>query len=196
MSGGPQLATLIEVLQPHGTHARWLTMAGAIMLAVCLLTVSAKIQVPFWPVPMTLQTLVVLMLGMSYGPRLAVVAIAAYLAVGAAGLPVFAGTPARGTGIPYMMGPTGGFLVGFLLAAGLVGHFAERGWDRSFPACAAAMLIGHAVIVLSGVAWLVVLMGLRKAIDVGLVPFFVGSAVKTALGAALMPLLWWAFARI
>src|SRR5882724_2427393 len=142
--------TLLDVARPRRAQSRWLTLAGAVVLGVCVLTLSAKIQVPFWPVPMTLQTLAVLMLAMGYGARLGAATVVAYLIAGAAGLPVFAGTPERGIGLAYMMGPTGGFLVGFVLAAWLAGVLAERGWDRSFLKCAAAMLIGHVVIFAAG----------------------------------------------
>ncbi len=182
--------TLLESAAPRGALARALVAAAAVFGGVCLLTLSAKIQVPFWPVPMTLQTLVVLMLGMSYGSRLAAGTVAAYLLAGAAGLPVLAGTPERGIGLAYMMGPTGGFLVGFLLSAWLVGWLAERGWDRSFLKCAAAMVLGHVAITLAGVAWLAVLLGTPKAIELGLMPFLASSALKTALGAVSMPMLW------
>jgi biotin transport system substrate-specific component len=182
--------TLLDLAWPNGAHARLLTTAAAVLFGVCLLTLSAKLQVPFWPVPMTMQSLVVIVLGMAYGSRLAVATVFAYLLAGAAGLPVFAGTPQRGIGLAYMMGPTAGFLVGFLLAAWLVGFLAERGWDRTFLKCAAAMVLGHLAISLSGVAWLAILMGTTKAIEVGLVPFLASSALKTALGAACMPVIW------
>ena len=180
----------MDLAWPEAAQARRLTAAAAILLGACLLTLSAKIQVPFWPVPMTMQSLVVIMLGMAYGSRLAVATVCAYLLAGAAGLPVFAGTPQRGIGLAYMMGPTAGFLVGFVLSAWLVGFLAERGWDRTFLKCALAMVLGHLAISLSGVVWLAVLMGTAKAIDVGLMPFLASSALKTALGAACMPLLW------
>jgi biotin transport system substrate-specific component len=182
--------TLLDIARPQGLAAQRLTLAVAIFLGVCLLTLSAKVQVPFWPVPMTMQTLVVLMLGMAYGSRLAAGTVFAYLLAGAAGLPVFAGTPERGIGLAYMMGPTFGFLVGFLIAAWLVGFLAERGWDRSFLKCAAAMVLGHLVISLAGVVWLAVLMGTPKAIEVGFTPFMASSVLKTALGAVAMPMLW------
>jgi biotin transport system substrate-specific component len=182
--------TLLDVARPRRVQSRWLTLALAVVVGVCVLTLSAKIQVPFWPVPMTLQTLAVLMLAMGYGARLGAATVVAYLIAGSAGLPVFAGTPERGIGLAYMMGPTGGFLLGFVLAAWLAGMLAERGWDRSFLKCAAAMLIGHVVIFAAGLAWLTALMGAAKAIDIGLLPFLAASAVKIALGAALMPLLW------
>lgn len=182
--------TLLDLAWPAAAPARHLTALAAILLGTCLLTLSAKVQVPFWPVPMTMQSLVVLMIAMAYGSRLAVATVAAYLLAGAAGLPVFAGTPARGIGLAYMMGPTGGFLVGFVLAAWIVGLLAERGWDRSFMACAAAMVLGHLVITLAGAMWLAVLMGTSKAVEVGVTPFLASSALKVALGATVMPMIW------
>jgi biotin transport system substrate-specific component len=181
--------TLLASIGARGA-SQWMLAGAAILFGVCLLTLSAKAQVPFWPVPMTMQTLAVLMLAMAYGSRLGVATVAAYLLAGAAGLPVFAGTPERGIGLAYMMGPTAGFLAGFVAAAGLAGLLAQRGWDRSFFSCATAMVIGHVVIVGAGVAWLATLMGLPKAIDVGLMPFLASSLLKIALGATAMPLLW------
>lgn len=101
------------------THA--ITLWPGLGVALCgavLITLGAKLQVPFWPVPMTLHTLAVFFLAAAFGPRLGMAAMAAYLVAGAAGLPVFSGTPARGIGLAYMVGPTGGYLAGYLLAAG------------------------------------------------------------------------------
>jgi biotin transport system substrate-specific component len=187
--------TLIDIAWPDTRAARWVGTAAAVFFGMCLLTLSAKVQVPFWPVPMTFQSLVVLMIGMAYGSRLAAGTVFAYLLAGAAGLPVLAGTPERGIGLAYMMGPTGGFLLGFLLAAWAVGFLAERGWDRTFLKCAVAMVAGHLIISFSGVAWLAVLLGTTKAISVGLMPFLASSALKTALGTALMPVIWRVLAR-
>jgi biotin transport system substrate-specific component len=170
---------------------RALTIAAAVGLGVCLLTLSAKVQVPFWPVPMTMQTLVVLMLGMAYGRWLGAATVLAYLAVGAVGFPVFAGTPQRGIGLVYMMGPTGGFLIGFVAAAWVTGALAERGWDRSVVLSAAAMLVGTVVIFLCGLAPLIAAAGLQRAVETGLIPFLASSGLKIALGAALMPALWY-----
>jgi biotin transport system substrate-specific component len=183
--------TLLEIAWPQGADG--LGALAAIVLGVGLLTLSAKVQVPFWPVPMTLQTLTVLMLGMVCGPGLAVATVVAYLLVGAVGLPVFAGTPERGMGLAYMMGPTAGFLAGFVLAAFLAGVMAERAWGSTFLGCAGVMVLGHVVIVLAGVAWLAALMGARRAIDVGLLPFVIPGLAKSALGTVCVPLLWIAF---
>lgn len=166
--------------------SRWLFATGAVLLGIGLLTASAKINVPMWPVPMTMQTLVVLMIGMSYGARLGACTVAAYLMAGAFGLPVFAGTPERGLGLAYMVGPTGGYLVGFLLAAFGVGRLSEHGWGSSFWRAGVAMALGHVVIFAAGVAWLTVLFDIQKAIAVGLTPFLFGTVVKTSLAAALV----------
>lgn len=165
----------------------------AVILAVvgtALLTLSAKLKVPFYPVPMTMQSLVVLVIGATYGWRLGAATVALYLVEGALGLPVFADTPERGIGLPYMLGPTGGYLVGFVLAAGVVGWLAERGWDRSVPLTFAAMAVGHAVLFAAGFAWLATLIGPDKAWTLGVVPFALATLLKTALGAVLVPALW------
>jgi biotin transport system substrate-specific component len=183
-----------DVARPTLADAVWSPMAGSLavraialaLIGTALLTVSAKIQVPFWPVPMTMQTFVVLVLGMAYGWRLAGATVLLYLAQGAIGLPVFAG----GGGIAYMAGPTGGYLAGFLLAAVAVGWLAEDGWDRSVPRTLAAMLIGTGIIFACGLAWLSTLIGLPQAISAGLVPFLLGEAVKVALATAILPFAW------
>lgn len=183
--------TLLDAALRDEGMTRGLYVAAAVIFGVCLLTLSAKVQVPFWPVPMTMQTLVVLMLGMAYGRWLGAATVLAYLAVGAAGFPVFAGTPQRGVGLAYMMGPTGGFLMGFLAAAWVTGVLAERGWDRSVLLSAAAMLVGTVTIFIFGLAPLIASAGLQRAVEVGLVPFLASSGLKMALGAALMPALWY-----
>ncbi len=156
-----------------------------------LLTISAKIQIPFYPVPMTIQTFVVLCLGMAFGWKLAGATILLYLLEGALGLPVFAGTPEKGIGLAYMMGGTGGYLLGFLLAAMLCGYLAQRGWDRKPSTTAAAMLLGNVVIYLPGLIWLGALFGWDKPIlQWGLTPFILGDITKLALACLTMPFLW------
>ncbi|MBM3537726.1 MAG: biotin transporter BioY [Alphaproteobacteria bacterium] len=161
-----------------------------VVLGSLLLWASAKAQVPMWPVPMTMQSFVVLVLGMGYGFRLGTATVVFYLIEGAVGLPVFAGTPEKGIGLPYMMGPTGGYLIGFVIAAGTVGWLAERGWDRSLTKAVAAMALGSVLLLVPGVAWLAVLIGGAKAVSLGLTPFIVGTVVKLALAAAVMLLAW------
>ena len=161
------------------------------ILASAALWASAKIQVPFWPVPMTMQTFVVLTIGMAFGWRLGAAAVLLYFVQGALGLPVFAGTPEKGIGLAYMAGPTGGYLVGFVLAAGVVGWLAERKWDRNVFTTAAAFLIGNAVIYVPGLVWLGVVLGWDKPVlELGLYPFLPGDALKLVLAAVLFPVLW------
>lgn len=170
-----------------------LSMAQNVLLAIAgslLLWASAKVQVPFWPVPMTMQTFVVLFLGAALGARLGALTVLLYLAEGAIGLPVFAGTPEKGLGLAYMAGPTGGYLIGFVASAYVVGWLAERGWDRSVPRLFLAMLLGHAVIFGFGVAWLTQLIGFEKAWMLGVTPFYAATLFKTALGACVVPALW------
>lgn len=163
-----------------------LALAGSIALCV-----SAKVQVPFYPVPMTMQPLVVLMVGMAFGWRLGAATVLLYLAEGALGLPVFAGTPEKGIGLAYMAGPTGGYLLGFVFAAALAGWLAERGFDRNVMLTAVAMLLGNAVIYIPGLLWLGAVVGWDKPVlEWGLTPFLLGDATKLALAALLMPMLW------
>lgn len=171
-----------------GMRMRPLVLAFAGSL---LLTVSAKFQVPFYPVPMTLQPLVVLLLGVALGSRLGLATVLLYLAQGAAGLPVFAGTPEKGIGLAYMVGPTGGYLLGFALAAFITGWLAERGFDRSRIGTLAAMGAGMAVMYAAGLLWLGVFVGYNANLfALGLTPFILGDALKIALATLSLPMLW------
>lgn len=162
-----------------------LVIAGSLALAI-----SAKVQVPFWPVPMTMQTFVVLGLGAAFGWRLGMATVALYLLQGAMGLPVFAGTPEKGIGLAYMAGPTGGYLAGFVLAAGITGWLAERGFDRNVLTMGLAMLAGTVAIYALGLGWLGALIGYEKAVQFGLVPFIPGDIAKLLLAAIVFPATW------
>jgi len=189
--------TLLDTLLPIDDKSR--RLARDILIAVAgsiLLTISAKTQVPFWPVPMTMQTFVVMVLGMSLGARLGTATVALYLVEGAVGLPVFAGTPEKGIGLAYMMGPTGGYLAGFLAGAWICGALAERGWDRSWLKTLAAAGLGHAAIFVFGFAWLQGLIGVEKAFQFGVAPFWAATLLKTALAVAMMPPLWSLIGRL
>jgi biotin transport system substrate-specific component len=157
-----------------------------VVAGTALLTLSAKIKLPLPYVPMTLQTLVVLVIGAAYGWRLGVTTIIAYLGEGAAGLPIFAGPVG---GLAPLTGPTAGYLFGFVAAAFITGWLSERGWDRSVPRLFIAMGIGHTVILAVGFAWLAfgVRLGVEKAWLVGVLPFIAASVIKNALGAGLIP---------
>jgi biotin transport system substrate-specific component len=155
-------------------------------LGTALMALSAKVNLPLPYVPMTLQTLVVLVIGASYGWRLGSATMIAYLAEGAMGLPVFAGPVG---GIAPLVGPTAGYLFGFIGAAFVTGWLAERGWDRSVVLLFAAMAVGHIFILALGFGWLAFGLGLgaAKAWQVGIAPFIAASLIKNALGATLMP---------
>jgi biotin transport system substrate-specific component len=188
--------TLANALWPaRGTSLPALRAAALMVLGTVALWLSAKIQVPLWPVPVTMQTFVVLTLGIAYGWRLAGATMLLYLIEGAVGLPVFAGTWDEGGGYTHLVGPTAGYLIGFVVAAAVVGRLAERGWDRSPVSAAAAMVIGNLVIYGLGLAWLGAQIGYGPAIEHGLLPFLVGDALKVGLGAALLPLAWKALGR-
>jgi biotin transport system substrate-specific component len=183
--------TIASVLWPANGQVKAVRLAVLAVLGTLLLTLSAKLHVPFYPVPMTFQTLVVLGLGMAYGWRLGAATVALYLLQGALGLPVFSGTPEKGIGLAYLLGPTGGYLFGFFVAAGVCGWLAERGWDRSVITTALAMLIGNVIIYVPGLLWLGGLFGWDKPIlEWGLTPFILGDAMKLTLAAVLMPLAW------
>ena len=158
----------------------------AVIAGIAVLAISAHIKIPFYPVPVTMQTLAVLAIGMTYGTRLGGATVLGYLGAGAAGAPVFAG----GAGIAYMMGPTGGYLLGFFVAAIVLGALAERGWTRSMITTAAAMVLGNAIIYLLGVSWLANLIGSAKAFEFGLLPFLYGDALKLVIAAVGVPFLW------
>ncbi len=183
-------STLAETLWPAEALPGWLRHVLLAIGGSLLLTLSAKISVPFYPVPMTMQTFAVLLIGAAFGWRLGAATVLLYLAQGAVGLPVFAGTPANGLGLTYMMGPTGGYLIGFVVAAALVGWLAERGWDRSFLWLVAAMFIGQAVISTYGIAWLGSSIGLAKAWAVGVMPFLYANLFKILLAAACVRACW------
>ena len=153
-----------------------------------LMTVSAKLTVPFWPVPLSMQTFAALLIGAAYGWRLGGITVFAYLAQGAMGVPVFAGA---GAGLPYLLGPTGGYLLGFAIGAVVVGWLAERGWDRRVLTTLAAMVVGNLVIYALGVGWLTTIVGsVERAFALGLLPFLLGDALKIALATALLPYAW------
>ena len=188
--------TLLDAVLPAPTHGadagRRLARGAAIVLAASLaLWASAKLSIPIGPVPISMQTLVVLVLGAALGPRLGALAVLAYLAEGAAGLPVFAGTPEKGIGLAYMVGPTGGYLVGFVVAAFAVGALARRRWDRSFLAATALMLVGHAIVFAFGLLWLGTVIGWdQPVVALGLTPFLIGTLAKSLVGAAVLPGVW------
>jgi biotin transport system substrate-specific component len=157
-------------------------------IGTMLLAISAKVQVPFYPVPITMQSFVVLVLGASFGWRLGIATIALYLFEGLVlGLPVFAGETA---GYAYVFKPSFGYLASYLVAAGVVGFLAERSFDRTPVKALVMMAIGAALILAIGAGWLSYMIGAEKAMKFGVMPFLLGDAVKVALAACTLPLAW------
>lgn len=179
---------LAEVLWPQRAGGTFRVLRSLILIALgtALLTLSAKVNLALPYVPMTLQTLVVLMIGAAYGWRLGSLTVIAYLAEGAIGLPVFAGPVG---GLAPLVGPTAGYLYGFVLAALATGWLSQRGWDHQVLWLFVAMGIGHILILGTGFAWLAfgMKLGVDKAWLVGVMPFIAASLVKNALGATLVP---------
>ncbi|MEO1318100.1 MAG: biotin transporter BioY [Pseudomonadota bacterium] len=197
MSIIPQRPVLAETLLPATGDADtgiWLRRALLVALGIGALVLAAKIRVPFWPVPMTMQTFAVLAIGAAYGVRLGGVTLLGYLAIGALGFDVFTSSSAENNGLVYMMGGTGGYLLGFLLAALTLGALARRGWDRNPMQMGIAMGLGQVLIFLPGVLWLGHLFAEAKGwawvVEVGLTNFLVAEVLKVALAMLLFPVLW------
>ena len=167
-------------------HFSQLTNFVTVVICSLLLILSAKIKVDLYPVPMTLQPLAVLLIAMLCGRNIGVAAVSLYLFQGMVGIPVFA----YGGGLPYLLGPTGGFLFGFLFASLIIGELADRGWGKSHFKSVFAMLIGLIVIYTFGIFQLSVLKGFDFAIINGLKPFIIGDLYKLLLAALLLPQIW------
>ena len=148
---------------------------------------QVRIPLPFTPVPITGQTFAVLLVGAVLGSRRGAASLLLYLLQGLLGLPFFAG---GASGLAILLGPTGGYLIGFVVAAGLVGLLATRGLDRRIPSALLAFLAGEVVIYLFGVAWLSVFLGIPHAIAAGLLPFLLGDAIKLAAAGLILPAAW------
>ena len=177
---------LANVLASSTTKAVF-TKTILVVLGSVLLALSAQFKIPLYPVPITAQTLVVLLIGMTYGARLGGITIVIYLVEGIFGLPVFAG---GSSGFAVLAGPTGGYLFGFLIAAIVMGYIAEKGVGRTILSTICAMLIGNFVIYFFGVWWLSAFICFGEAISVGVIPFLYGDTLKLIVASGLMPLAW------
>lgn len=183
------------VMYEHLSQAKGLpgatTQAIMVVAGIAALVLAAKIRVPMWPVPVTMQSFAVLVIGAGFGARLGLITLLGYIALGAAGVAVFAGDSA---GLSYLAGPTAGYLVGFAVAVAVMGMLARRGWDRSVTRMAGAMAIGTAVIYALGLAWMTWLFAAEKGmgwvLQYGMIQFLPGDALKLALAALVMPAAW------
>ena len=158
--------------------------AGALFVAALS---QVKIPLPFTPVPLTGQTFAVLLVGAALGAKRGFGSLSLYLALGALGLPFFAGGQ---SGLAYMAGPTLGYLIGFVLAAYVVGLLAERGLERSMRTSILPFLTGTIIIYICGAGWLAVLFGIEKALALGVLPFLPGDAIKLVLAGIALPAAW------
>ncbi|MDQ7079920.1 MAG: biotin transporter BioY [Paracoccaceae bacterium] len=184
---------LVDALGARDGVSLRVKQVALVLLGILALAIAAKIKVPLWPspVPITLGTFAVLTIGAAYGPRLGLATIMGYMLIGALGFDVFANSTADKAGLTYMLGGTGGYLVGFVLATLALGQFARMGWDRSPARMALALLIGNALIYVPGILWLAHLYSWDKPIlEWGLYPFLIGDAIKLALAALLLPGIW------
>ncbi len=182
-------ATYADVIRPSVKRQALLSdiilvLGGSILVALCA---QLAVKVPFSPVPMTGQTFGVLMVGALLGSRRGILSLGVYLVEGTTGLPVFAG---GGFGLAQLLGPTGGYLTGFVAAAFITGWLAERGWDRHFWSAWLAMLIGIVFIYASGLLWLSFYVGWKNVLTMGFYPFLPGAFLKITLAAFLLPAGW------
>ena len=166
-----------------------------VFLGSMLLAISSKIKIPFYPVPMTMQTFVVLFLGISFGYKIGLATVSLYLIEGIVGLPVFSNSPEKGVGIIYFTGPTMGYLIGFLPAVFITGYLKLDDWTKKenrnlefFFINLLKLLISVSVIYLLGLLWLSNLIGFEKAIVFGFKPFWIAELFKILLLAFLTPL--------
>jgi len=154
-----------------------------VLFGTILLAISAKIQLPFWPVPMTMQTFVIFLIGMTYSVRLSFITVSMYLFEGAIGLPVFA----SGGGIAYLVGPTSGYLYGMLISSVVISYLANLGFSKTYLKTSISLLIGSFIIFLFGILYLGSIIGYEKAIIAGLLPFIPSELFKIALAVSLIP---------
>ena len=192
----PTCETLLSTWT-HATELSAATRVAAVFLVAVATTVGAQISMPlgFTPVPLVMGDMVVLLGGAALGSRLGMAAQVLYLAAGIAGLPVFAASATLPQGPLRLLGPTGGYLLAYPLAAFLTGYLAERGFDRRFATSVLAMAAGYAVIFTFGVTWLALFawpaaLGFDAALRAGLYPFLLGAACKLLLGAGVLPGVW------
>ena len=159
---------------------------STVLFGSIILIISAKIKVDLYPVPMTLQPLAVLMIGMLFGRNLAIATIGLYILQGIAGFPVFA----YGGGLLYLFGPTGGFIVGFFIAGLVLGELADRGWGRNILSSIFCMMLGMFIIYFFGILQLSAIKGFAFAIIKGFYPFLVGDLYKLLVAGILVPFIW------
>ena len=187
IAANTMLERCMEIFDKQRPTTSFLIKMFSVLVGTLLITLSSYVTVPLYPVPVTAQTLVVLLIGLSFGPQLSFLTLSVYLLQGAAGLPVFAGGAG---GLSTLFGPTGGYLFGFVAAGLLLGLLARRGFGKNFVTTIIAMLAGNAVIYLFGVTWLANFIGIENAVKHGILPFLYGDALKIFVAATIVPVAW------
>jgi biotin transport system substrate-specific component len=187
------MTTLALALPPARAAERPAYRVGVVIAGSFLVAALAQVQfhLPFTPIPVTGQTLGVLLVGAALGPELAVASMLLYVAEGALGLPFFAGGE-HGWSLLTLSSASGGYLWGFVAMGAVVGALARRGWDRTLRSSISAMLIGEIVLYAIGVPWLAAAtgIGIQRALVLGLYPFVVGDVLKLLAAAGLLPAAW------
>ncbi|MGH6760486.1 MAG: biotin transporter BioY [Phyllobacterium sp.] len=182
-----QTRALAQTLQPEGQLARAVWFVTLAVVGSMLMAVSAKIKVDLVYVNVTMQTFALFAISAAYGSRLAVATMALYLLEGALGMPVFTGTPEKGIGLAYMVGPTAGYLLSYLAAAWIVGRAADRGFANNPLKLGAAMLVAEAAVLALGFLWMAYLFGFETGLAYGAGVFIIGDLIKLALAATAVP---------
>lgn len=195
---------LAEAVGPNEGSALRIKQLVLFVMGILALALAAKVKLPVppSPVPVNLGTLAVLTIGVAYGPRLGLATIMGYMIIGALGFDIFANSSASANGVEYMMGTSGGYLLGYVLAVGYLGWVARRGLDRSIESVGGSMLIANVLIYLPGLLWLgyMIQNGLfqpeayesvqAQTLAWGLTPYVIGDLLKLAVAAVLVPTLW------
>ena len=184
---------LIEAIWTPNQDIIWIQRMALVAFGIAFLIIAAKIKLilPFSPVPVTLGTFAVLTIGTTYGQRLGLMTIFGYLFIGMLGFDVFANSSADANGLPYMLGGTGGYLIGYCFAVMALGFFAKLNWDRNIFKLGAALVFANILIYAPGLIWLGQMYGWDQPIIAwGLTPFIIGDLLKLALTASLIPLIW------
>jgi biotin transport system substrate-specific component len=191
----PRLVLADRVIPRHLVTDITLVVLGAALVAGL-----AQVAIPLWPVPITGQTLAVLLVGATLGAVRGGLSLTAYAAAGIIGLPVFAPEDdgSHKIGWTAILGPTGGYIIGFILAAVFIGWLSQREWDRKFPKAAFTFVGGSLVVFAIGLPWLSLVLGtdLETTLEYGLYPFIVGGIVKALIAAGLLPLAWWGAGKL
>ena len=179
---------LLESFFPQSTSLKLVAIRNITLIVIfsIALWISAKVQVPFYPVPINFTTMVVFLIGMTCGWKLGLATIAFYYLQAIIGLPVLAGTPEKGIGLVYMLGPTGGYLAGFVVAVAITGYFANKNIYQNYWKSAAVLICSNIIIYALGASWLSGLIGWEKAVQLGILPFIYGDILKIALAILLV----------